>query len=766
MPRPVRHLIDVTSVLAGVTLALLAYAFLAPLPDPRGQLPHGGTVVVAADGTILWRDTAEGVRIPVALDQVSPAIVQATIAAEDQRFRSHPGVDPLAVARAMVRFPWERSGASTITQQLARRLYLGDEDSLLLRKAREAEIATQLEARLSKDEILELYLNAVYYGRGAYGVEAAARVYFGVSAANLDVARAAFLAGLPQSPGIGDDAGRAAWERQRYVLDRMQATGAITTSEREAALSSSIGVLPAAAPPVAAQFVAFAREEAERLVPGITTEDGLVIETTLESGLQAEAERQARLQLDRLERNEAHNAAVVVLDPRDGRILAMAGNVTARAEGADYNMAIVPRQPGSALKPFLYSLALERGYTAASPLLDVPSTFSSAGGAYAPQNYDLRFRGVVTLRTALASSLNVPAVGMADALGTDAFFRQLRKFGLTTIEDPGRHDLALALGSGEVSLLQLTAAYGALAAQGGYLEPFAVTRILDSNGRVLYERPRAVPRRVVSPEIAYIISDILSDPAARTPGFGPSSILELPFPAAVKTGTTTDFHDNWTVGYTPRQVVGVWVGNVDNRAMHDVSGVDGAAPIWVEVMKEARRLQGGELFTPPAGLVRGDVCAPTGLRPGPDCPSVSKEWFIAGTEPAGVEHYYLRNEDGQTLIDPPVVARAWMADGGYALAEAGPGDSGEIAIAQPADGAVLFLAPELARQELAIRLGCPAGITGIAAFIDGVAVASAASCSDQIVVPLTAGPHQLRVEAHTGGGEVIHARSTFEVRKK
>lgn len=761
-----RRAFDFASLVSGVVLAFVAYALLGPMPALKTAGPATGTAVLAADGAILWRDTADGLHLPVPLSAVSPAIVDATIAAEDERFRIHPGVDPIALVRAAIRMPVERSGASTITQQLARAQYFPDGGFLPLRKAREALTALQLDARLSKDEILERYLNTTYYGRGAYGIEAAARIYFGVSAANVDIAQAAFLAGLPQNPALGEGPAVGATARQRYVLDRMVATGGLDTATRDAALASPVRPIGAPAPPLAHHFVRYVEEELARVAPELAGRDGLVIETTLDSSLQAAAESQALLQLDRLEANDAWNAAVVVLDPRDGRILAMAGNVTREASGADFNMATTPRQPGSALKPFLYALALRQGYTAASPLLDVPKTFATRNGGYAPQNYDLAFRGIVTLRTALASSLNVPAVGMLAALGVEPFLEELRRFGIDTLTDVERYDLALALGAGEVTLLDLSAAYGALATGGVAVEPFAITRVRDAGGDVVYERRVPERRQVIPPEVAFIVADMLADPAARVPGFGRGSILDLAFPASVKTGTTTDFRDNWTVGFTPRQVVGVWVGNTDNAPMRNVSGVTGAAPIWAELMTLVRDVQGAAGIAPPDGVVRVDVCSPSGLLPGSDCPAVVSEWFVAGTEPQATEHYYLRDAQGQVRIDPPAEARPWLLDGGYPLTDE-PGGTVVDApvILQPAQRAVLYLAPELAQQEVVVRVGCPPGAADLRVAIDGAEVARSSGCLDRVVAPLTPGKHEIRVEIVLSSGEIAEAYSSFEVRR-
>src|SRR5438067_420989 len=444
-------------VIGFASLSLTAYARFAPLdaPESRGAVP--GTVVLDAHGNVLERDASAGLRIPTTIDRVAPRMLQATISAEDRRFLGHFGVDPIAIARALNSSA--PSGASTITQQLARRLYLTDDSSpLAVRKMHEALIALQLEANRSKAEILQLYLNDVYYGRGAYGVEAAARVYFGIGAANLDLAHAAYLAGVPQRPSEYDSViDAAAHARQPYVLGRMVDDGWITRAQADAASAELIEILPASLPPIAHLFVAFARAELARLRPDLAGRDGLVIETTLDAGLQSESERLVRLRLATLRDRNATDAALVAIEPGTGRIVAWVGSATDgdSAHGGDIDMARTPRQPGSALKPFLYAAAFEHGYTAATPLLDVPSTFATDDGPYAPANFDRTFHGVVPLRVALASSLNIPAVRTLNAIGIDAMLEITHRFGLS-LDDVESYGLSLTLGSGEVRLVALT----------------------------------------------------------------------------------------------------------------------------------------------------------------------------------------------------------------------------------------------------------------------------------------------------------------------
>ncbi len=758
------------AVLLGAAGALLAYAHLAPLTPLDRQAPPAPTLILDRHGTPLQRDASEGVRIPVGLDEIAPIAVRATVAAEDRRFWSHPGVDPLALAHALADAATGRAqprGASTLTQQLARGLYLPATDSpALLRKAREALLALQLEARHPKDTLIEAYLNHVYYGRGAYGIEAAARLYFGVGARQLDLAQASYLAGLPQLPSVYGEASGAARARQRYVLDRLVADGAITAEQASAAAGAPLGFAGESAPALAPHFVTMVGEELARLRPDLAGRPGLIVETTLDGALQREATRSVRAHLDEIADRNAGNAAVVVLDTASGALLAVVGSADFSEEHAgQVNMALAPRQPGSTLKPLLYGAAFERGYTAATPLLDVPSSFLTPAGSYQPLNSDLRFHGPTPLRVALASSLNVPAVRTLDRLGVEALIQVASRFGLDGLEASGDHGLSLTLGSAGVPLLDLTAAYGALAAGGLRAEPYAIERVRDAaTGEPLYERPPRRPDRVITAQHAFLLADILSDPLARAPAFGFGSVLETPFPAAVKTGTTTQYRDSWAVGFTPDRAVGVWVGNADGQPMMDLAGLAGAAPIWRAVIEAAVADLPEAGFTPPEAMVSVTVCTPTGLLPGPHCPAPVREWFIAGSEPIEAETYYLSRADGSVAIDPPAEARPWAARAGVRLAafEDGAAQTG-LTIVQPAHGAVLFIAPELARQEALLRAAAPAGAERIEFLVDGVPVGSASGPDARVVWPLSVGVHRLDVVATLADGGTAVASSRFEV---
>jgi penicillin-binding protein 1C len=742
----------VVIAVAAAALLLTGYARVAPLESPETRAVIPGTVVLDAYGNTLQRASRDGLRIPVRLEQIAPVMLRATIAAEDRRFQQHPGIDPLAIARALANAREQPSGASTITQQLARRLYLDASEPLLVRKAHEALIAFQLEANRSKREILELYLNDVYYGRGAYGVEAAARSYFGVSAANLDLAHAAYLAGLPQRPSEYDeDAARA---RQAYVLGRMTDDGIVSRTQADAAARETLA-FAGAHPVVAAEFVDYALAELARVRPDLAAIDGLVIETTLDAGLQSETARLARLRIAALKDRNVTDAAVVAIEPGTGRILAMIGGATDGdpTHGGQINMAITPRAPGSALKPFLYAAAFEQGYTPATPLLDVATTFATNEGPYAPLNYDRAYHGVVPLRVALASSLNIPAVRTLDALGLDTMLEITNRFGLRTLRSAESYGLSLTLGGGDVRLLDLTNAYAALGAQGELAEPYAITRVRDRSGRVLYERAPAPPWTVLSKAQAYLMADMLSDADARIPGFGEVTPFELPFPAAVKSGTSTGFRDNWTLGYTPEIAIGVWAGNADGSGMVDVGSVEGAGVIWHDAMMAAALSRKMSWYARPANVVETTVCAPTGLLPGPFCPSPTRELFVAGTEPTAHESYY--SSDG---VNPPIDARAWASDAGLRLAKGATAPA--LRIVTPAPGTVFWLAPELGAQRTTLRAAVAPGIDKVTFALDGVVIGEVDARDPVLMWTLTPGTHTLRVS--TPG---VSTTSMFEVKR-
>ncbi len=678
----------------------LLLVFAPPPPSPYARLVADSTKIYDRHGRLLYEVALpqEGTHTYLSLDEMSPPLRQATIATEDASFYRNPGFDVFALSRALVqnlRAGEVMTGGSTITQQLVRNLYLSPEErssQSIQRKVRETILAFRLTRHLSKDKILELYLNQVYYGNLAYGIEAAAQTYFGKSARHLDLAEASLLAGLPQSPARQDPLANlpAAKARQATVLSLMADAAYVSREEASAALAEPLRFHKTPFPIQAPHFVSYVRGLLEeRFGADRVDRGGLRVYTTLDLSLQTTAEALVQRQVAALGEHDVSNGALVALDPGTGQIKAMVGSADYFSEEIDgqVNMALAARQPGSSFKPITYATALERGYTAATPLTDVRTAFlTRKGELYVPQNYDGTFHGLVSMRYALASSYNVPAVQMMDRIGVDAVLRLARDLGITTLGDTSRFDLSLTLGGGEVRLLDLTAVYAALAAGGLRRDPVAILRVEDASGRVLYEWQPAPDQPVLSPQTAYILTDILADNAARTPGFGEDSPLRLSRPAAVKTGTTTDFHDNWTLGYTPSLVTGVWVGNADNQPMRQVSGVEGAAPIWHAFMEEALKAEPPQDFPRPDGLVDVEICEPTGLRPGPWCLQPRREVFAAGTEPTASETYYRalpvcattgnlatascppERQVQRVFIFPPPEAIPWAREAGLPLA--------------------------------------------------------------------------------------------------
>jgi membrane peptidoglycan carboxypeptidase len=772
-PYPVLIAVGLCLFLLGLgiswTSGLLAPATAQPAPAPS-------ILISDRQGRLLLEviDPNGSKNVPLSLADIPLACQQATIATEDRRFYSHPGVDFLAILRAAWG-NWRRvfsedpsvvafSGASTLTQQLARNLYLPPEqryERSLWRKLREAWLAWRLERQHSKDEILALYLNNTYYGHFATGIEAAAEAYFGVHARDLDLAQCSLLAGLPQNPAAYNpiEAPDAARHRQGVVLELMTRDSYITLEQATEALGERLAYASTPFPIYAPHFVMWVQGQVEETVgPDVVRQGGLRVTTTLDLDVQRRAEEIIRRRLAMLRpcaslndgsgvcdpyadaSRRVDNAALVALEPDTGAILAMVGSpdyFDVAISGA-VNGALSARQPGSAIKPITYALALdpkraaEEGqspWTAATLIADLRTVFPTREGRpYVPQNYDLTFHGPVTVRSALANSYNIPAVKALQYIGVDSLVKQASRMGIDWMpgaerpdltdqvrapgaaawkldtgswnlqaepagqgpgdevlqwteageigmEDPAigsasGYGLALTLGGGEVRLLDLTAAFGAFANGGVRVQPYGIQRIETLDGETLFSaESRPPPERVVDERVAYLITDILSDVAARRPEFGAGNFLEIGRPAAAKTGTTTDWRDNWTIGYVPQVAAGVWVGNADNTPMRDVSGITGAGPIWHDFMSDLLRDEPTEAFSVPDGLQQIEVCADSGLLPGdPEahqaqpsivanalgnsdsarrssaapsvvvpCPYRRLEWFIDGTDPTRVD---------------------------------------------------------------------------------------------------------------------------------
>ncbi len=640
----------------GLIGALFVYLWIAAQLPPAEELrsrshQFATTQILDRDGNLLWEiiDPTGGRRTDVSLNQISPDLINATLATEDRFFFLNVGVDPIAIARATYDNLAEGqivSGASTITQQLARNVFLSPQERTeksFWRKTKEAVLAVEINRRYSKKQILEIYLNQTYYGNLAYGIEAAAQTYFGKSALELTLPEAATLAGLPQSPALHDPYLNPAGARARQVtvLKLMVEAGFITPAQAQAAQAAELEFRDFNFQLKAPHFVSFVRQELERNIPpAYLYQAGLRVQTTLDPHLQAIAEDEVRAQVNTLANRHVTNGALVAMDVTTGQILAWVGSIDYQNEQIDgqVNMVTSPRQPGSTMKPLTYLAAFESlNWTPSTLIMDTPVEYPEGNGAsYRPTNVDGQFHGPVSVRSALANSYNIPAVKALEQVGVTRLKEMAARLGLTTLtrDDYG---LSLTLGSGEVSLLEMTGAYQALANGGLWLPPTTILKITDSFGREI-EPLRLAPRQALRPEHAYLITHILADNEARTPAFGPDSPLHLSQPAAAKTGTTNDFRDNWTIGYTPDLVAGVWMGNSDNTSMRNVGGATGAAPIWHNFMEQALADQPMQDFTRPMGIVEREVCSDSGTLPSEACPQRRTEIFFAQQPPLGPEH--------------------------------------------------------------------------------------------------------------------------------
>jgi len=672
-------------LIGGTALLFSYYSIARTLPNVADLQNRASqfetTRILDRNGNVLYEilDPSAGRRTYVPLDKISPALIAATIATEDKDFYRHPGFDPAAIVRAL----WENyrtngqgGGASTITQQLARALLLSPEERAertYARKAREIILAAEITRRYTKDQILELYLNEIYYGNLAYGVEAASETYFGKAANQLDLSEAAFLAGLPQSPSVYDiytdrDTTLA---RQQQVLVLMygvsQSEGCIKVSNSdvpicvdEVAAANAANEMKArtfGSPNINTRYphwVNFVREQLEKQYdPQTIYRSGFTVYTTLDPTLQDEAQRLVTEQVAQLVDKNAHDGALVAIRPSTGEILAMVGSPDFNNEAisGQINMADSPtRQPGSSIKPVNYLAAFEKGWTPATLIWDVPSEFPPSGDPndtrepYRPVNYDGKFHGPVTVRTALSNSFNVPAVKTLNFVGIyddpntpqkDGMVGMAERLGITTFTRPD-YGLSLTLGGGDVSLLQLTSAYSTIANYGKRVPPVAILKITDYQGNTVYQYQPPAGEQVIRPEHAFLMSSILSDNEARAPMFGRNSLLNLPFQVAAKTGTTNDFRDNWTLGYTPDLTTGVWVGNADYTPMVNTTGLTGAAPIWSAFMQFAVPYVTNNAPTPfsiPPGIVQTVICASSGTEPSNECRGGQRTEYFASDQP-------------------------------------------------------------------------------------------------------------------------------------
>ncbi|MBK9122455.1 MAG: transglycosylase domain-containing protein [Chloroflexi bacterium] len=673
-----------------VLIGGIAYARVGDLLNERlanldTYNPFQTTFLLDRNGRELYQIIGEGRRTRIPLAEIPKFVIDATVATEDDEFWTNIGIDIAATTLAVTNFVTgdvNTAGGSTITQQLVRNVLFDAayrSERTATRKAEEIALAIALTTRESKERILELYLNEIYYGNLAYGIEAAAQTFFSKPARALTLAESALLAGLPQAPRDLDPLNpdpavqSAVYDRWRLVLDLMLSEDFITQAEHDAALRDGYTLVPPEPPLNAPHFTFFARDQWQQLMeslgysPDVIAAGGFRVYTTVDIEINNMAQAAVREQIARLGANNVTNGAVVVLKPITGEILAMVGSADYDNEAIDgsFNVTLGLRQPGSTVKAFTYAAALERGMSPGDVIWDTRTEIGIPGQPpYVPVNYDNTFHGPMRMRTALANSYNIPAVQtLRHNVGVAYYIDFVRRLGMTSVTgDPSLYGLSITLGGAEVSPLELTRGFSVFANEGVFVDSEAILCVLDSDGRIVYQYENACPSgtptpqtvdrsrltaRVLDPRIAYLISDVLSDNAARSQAFGSNSILRTPFQSSVKTGTTNEVKDNWTVGFTRNVAVGVWVGNSDGSRMVNTSGVTGAAPIWNQVIttiySNSRWLDQfkfqGQLLPDQAGVPQGmsrrSICDVRALQdPAGGCPAQVTEWFLDG--PAGV----------------------------------------------------------------------------------------------------------------------------------
>ncbi len=804
-------------LLAGGTFYAWIFHDLPSIDRLQAGLALPSTRIYDREGALLYEilPPEQGRNTAIPLDEIPQHCINAVIATEDANYYRHPGVDLRGIARALwinVRGGEVLAGGSTITQQTARLLLMDPQqryERTLRRKIRESVLAIRLQNAYSKDEVLALYLNQSYFGNLAYGIEAAARTYFAKGAAELSLAECALLAGMLQNAVLHDPLTNmeSAKARQQVVLGLMVGQGSISQQTADTAYRDQLRFAATPFSIDAPHFVMAVWRQLERLYPEHVYGGGLDVITTVDRNWQREAERVARQHLEAINHPQpgtrapasANNAAIVAMDPFTGQVLTMLGSpdyFDERIDGA-VNAALALRQPGSALKPFTYAAAMDptlpEPYTAATMLLDVRTPFVTRRlESYTPANYALVEHGPVLVREALASSYNIPAVAALEHVGVERLVELANNAGLGTLARR-EVDLAVTLGGGEVRLLDLVQAYG-IFPNGGYrVEPSLILSVrARESGETLYEwQPPVLDQRVIDERIAYIITDILSDPQARIPSFGRNSPLDIGRPAAAKTGTTTDYRDNWTVGYTPNLVVGVWVGNADNTPMVDVTGITGAGPMWNAFMRRVLLGQPELQFERPPGIETAQVCALSGLLPTPACTLRRSELFLSGTvptEPDNLHHIFTLDRDTGLLADDdtpperrvdqvfvvlPQEAREWAIRSGLpqpppSASALAPDHAEALRILSPDPYAIFQISPQTPAdsQRIRLRAGAPAGTESVTYTLNGEPLGSVREAPWSLWWTLAIGEYELVASATLADGtQQTSAPVYFNVRE-
>lgn len=650
-------LIPILAIIFGIVL-IIYFFILKDLPFPtrlNSSTTPQSTQIFDRDQKLLYAIYSAKNQAFIPLSSIPKFMQQATIAIEDKDFYKHGAIDIRGISRSVVSIVVhkELQGGSTLTQQLVKNSLLTPERTIL-RKIKEVILSFATEALYSKDKILEMYLNQIPYGGTAYGAEAASQTFFGKRAKDLTLAQSALLAGLPEAPTTNSPCGshpEFAKQRQVAILNKMYEQKYITKQQRDDGIKEPLKYHQCSDNISAPHFVLYIKDLLiKKYGEKIVEEGGLRVITSLDSKIQEFSEKIVLDQVNKLKGYNATNGAVIVTRPGTGEILAMVGSKDyfETAIDGNVNIALALRQPGSSIKPINYAVGLMRRYTAATPFADTPICFpTNAGKNYCPANYDGKWNGIIQMRYALGNSINIPAIKMLKVNGVPAMIATASAMGITTFTEPEKYGLSLTLGGGEVTMLEMATAYGVFANGGYRINIHPILKITDNKGKVLDEYiPPSSPifgKKVLPEGVAFIISDILADNNARTLAFGLNSALRISNqPVSVKTGTTNDYRDNWTIGYTPEFVVASWVGNNDNTPMNNIaSGVTGAAPIWRDIMTTLLKDRSPHPISRPPSVIQKKICSISGLIPPPDgTPNRCEtrfEYFIKGTEPNRVD---------------------------------------------------------------------------------------------------------------------------------
>ena len=646
----------VVMIIVGYVGALGLFAWYGrdlPEPGKLSETRENSTIFYDRNDKVIYELYQDKNRIPMEFEDIPKELLQATVAIEDKRFYEHDGISELGILRALVFSAMGNpQGGSTITQQLIKNVLLTSERRIS-RKIKEAILAYQVEKKFSKDEILTMYLNEAPYGGEYWGIGSAAKGYFNKEPNKLTLVESAFLAGLPQSPSryspfVGDT---DAWKgRTEAVLGRMRADNYITKEQQEDAQKriDKLKFQKQSSDIMAPHFIFYIKDIIEKQYGAAILNSGVKVKTTLDLDLQKTAQKLVETEIKALKDLNVGNGALVAMDPTNGELIVYVGSADFSNEeyGKFDVVSLGVRQPGSTLKPIEYAVALQKGYTAASIIMDVKTTFPNVeDDDYIPENYDSKYLGPVQMRFALGNSRNVPAVKMLAMVGIRNFLQQAYDMGLDSLEPTNENianlGLSASLGGGETTLLDLTQAYGVLANAGKRVEPYGILEITDFNGKTIFKQSKPKTKEVLPPDVAFIISHILSDNNARFDTFGANSYLNVPSrTVAVKSGTTDDKKDNWAVGYTSSIVLGVWVGNNDNEPMNKIaSGATGASSLWNSFVVELLTEYESGIMEQPENVKAVEIDALLGGLPRDGFPTRT-EYFIEGTEPTETSPYY------------------------------------------------------------------------------------------------------------------------------